>query len=118
MQKKILLLALLVLPQLNAWAETPEEKGHAIAVEADKRNTGWKDQKSDLQMILRNREGQETERNIRNQQLEMQNDGDKSMSVFDSPLDVKGTAFLSYTHVKDADDQWLFLPASRISAYF
>jgi outer membrane lipoprotein-sorting protein len=113
MKKLLLLPVLFLLPQLNAWAEAPEEKGLAIAVEADKRDTGWKDQKADLQMILRNRQGQITERNIRNVQLEVMGDGDKSMSIFDSPKDVQGTAFLSYTHVKVNDDQWLYLPAIK-----
>ena len=113
MKKLILLIASLALLPLNAWAETPEEKGLAIAVEADKRDTGWKDQKSDLKMILRNRQGQETERNIRNKQLEVTGDGDKAMSIFDSPRDVKGTAFLSYTHATKPDDQWLYLPALK-----
>ncbi len=114
MKKQVLLAALLILPLFNnASAETPEEKGRAIAVEADKRDSGWKDQKSDMKMILRNRQGQETERNIRNRQLEVQGDGDKSMSIFDSPADVKGTAFLSYTHATKPDDQWLFLPALK-----
>lgn len=114
MNIRILLAALLTLPLFNsAFAETPEEKGRAIAVEADKRDSGWKDQKSDMKMILRNRQGQETEREIRNKQLEVEGDGDKSMSIFDSPADVKGTAFLSYTHAIKPDDQWLFLPALK-----
>ena len=114
MNIRILLAALLTLPLYNsAFAETPEEKGRAIAVEADKRDSGWKDQKSDMKMILRNRQGQETEREIRNKQLEVEGDGDKSMSIFDSPADVKGTAFLSYTHATKPDDQWLFLPALK-----
>jgi len=113
MKKRILLLALLTLPQLNAWAETPEKKGLAIAIEADKRDTGWQDQQSELKMILRNRQGQETQRDIRNRQLEVIDDGDKALSIFDSPRDVKGTAFLSYTHSKAPDDQWLFLPALK-----
>jgi len=108
----ITLLLALLLPDI-ALSETAEEKGLAIAVEADKRDTGWKDQKSDLNMTLRNRQGQETERNIRNKQLEVMGDGDKSMSIFDSPRDVQGTAFLSYTHAKTPDDQWLFLPALK-----
>ncbi|WP_455197800.1 outer membrane lipoprotein-sorting protein [Kaarinaea lacus] len=114
MNIRILLAALLTLPLFNsAFAETPEEKGRAIAVEADKRDSGWRDQKSDMKMILRNRQGQETEREIRNKQLEVEGDGDKSMSIFDSPADVKGTAFLSYTHAIKPDDQWLFLPALK-----
>ena len=110
----ILLAVLLTLPLPDdARAESAEQKGLAIATEADKRDTGWKDQKSDLRMILRNRQGQETEREIRNKQLEVIGDGDKSMSIFDSPRDVQGTAFLSYTHAKKPDDQWLFLPALK-----
>jgi len=114
MKRAILPLLLLALPLPNlVFAETPEEKGLAIAVEADKRDTGWKDQRSDLEMTLRNKQGQETKRDIRNKQLEVIGDGDKSMSIFDSPKDVQGTAFLSYTHAKQPDDQWLFLPALK-----
>ena len=112
MKKRLLLVCLALLP-LNLYAQTAEEKGLAIAVEADKRNTGWKDQKADLTMILRNRHGQSTERAIRTKSMEVENDGDKSMSIFDSPRDVKGTAFLSFTHATTADDQWLYLPALK-----
>jgi len=90
---------------------SPESKGLAIAQEADRRDTGWVDQLSDLKMILRNKQGQESTRNIRTSTLEITDDGDKSLSVFDSPADVKGTAFLSHSHALKADDQWLFLPA-------
>ena len=33
-------------------AETPEEKGLAIAKEAQKRNEGWVDSKAEMKMIL------------------------------------------------------------------
>jgi outer membrane lipoprotein-sorting protein len=111
--KKRLLLACLALLPLSGLAQTPEEKGLAIAVEADKRNTGWEDQRADLTMILRNRHGQTTERAIRTRSMEVDNDGDKSMSIFDSPRDVQGTAFLSFTHATTPDDQWLYLPALK-----
>ena len=39
---------------------SPESKGLAIAQEADRRDTGWVDQLSDLKMILRNQQGQES----------------------------------------------------------
>ena len=112
MKKPLLLLCLALLP-LNLAAQTPEEKGLQIAVEADKRNTGWEDQSAGLTMILRNRHGQTTERDIRTKSMEVENDGDKSMSIFDSPRDVQGTAFLSFTHATTADDQWLYLPALK-----
>jgi hypothetical protein len=90
-----------------------EQKGLDIAVEADKRDTGFKDSVSDLTMILRNRNGEESIRKIRNQTLEVKGDGDKSLVIFDQPRDVKGTAFLSFTHKAGPDDQWLYLPALK-----
>jgi len=98
----------LVLP---VFAETAEERGHAIALEADKRDTGWVDRSSDIYMTLRNAQGDEKKRHIRNMVLEINGDGDKSLTIFEEPLDVKGAAFLSFTHATQADDQWIFLPA-------
>jgi outer membrane lipoprotein-sorting protein len=64
-------------------------------------------------MILRNKHGKESLRQIRMKVLEVENDGDKSLTVFDNPRDVKGTAFLNYTHKVGDDDQWLYLPALK-----
>jgi len=112
MKKHLLLLLCIVLP-VSAYAETAEEKGLAIAVEADKRDTGWSDQTSSMKMILRNRQGEESQRDIRNRSLEVESDGDKALIIFDTPRDVKGTAFLSFTHAIKPDDQWLYLPALK-----
>ncbi len=108
-----LLAASLLLVTPLAQAETDEEKGLAIAKESKVRGDGWGDMKSEMLMILRNSQGQESVREIRLQSLEMADDGDKSLSIFDKPLDVKGTAFLSFSHIKGADDQWLYLPALK-----
>ncbi len=107
------LFLLLALLSALASAETAEEKGLAIAIEADRRDSGWQDQTARLEMILRNRHGQESRREIRSRTLEVEGDGDKSMSIFDSPRDIKGTAFLSYTHALKPDEQWLYLPALK-----
>ncbi len=105
--------SLLLLTAFPAQAETPEEKGLAIATESDQRDSGWVDQTSELVMILRNKQGDEATREIRTRTLEVEGDGDKSMSIFDTPADVKGTAFLSFTHALKPDDQWLYLPALK-----
>jgi outer membrane lipoprotein-sorting protein len=97
----------------RAVADSPEEKGLAIAVEADRRDTGYKDSTANMLMILKNRHGQESRREIRIRSLEVHNDGDKSLTIFDSPKDVKGTAFLNFTHKVGDDDQWLYLPALK-----
>lgn len=104
---------LLLIPPFAAFAETPEEKGLVVAVETDKRDSGWVDSSNDLKMVLRNAQGQESKRDIRLRTLEVQGDGDKSLSIFDTPNDVKGTAFLNFTHATEADDQWLYLPALK-----
>jgi outer membrane lipoprotein-sorting protein len=94
-------------------AETPEEKGLAIAVEDDKRDNGFVDYQANMEMILKNRHGEESVRHIRSKNLEVQGDGDKSLVVFNKPRDVKGTALLNFTHKTGPDDQWLFLPALK-----
>jgi len=112
--KKILITMLALLIPLSAsYAESPEEKGLAIAVEADKRDEGWGSLTSDMVMILKNRHGDESKRIIRGKTLEVPNDGDKSLQTFDNPKDVKGTAFLTFTHKVGDDDQWLYLPALK-----
>ena len=92
---------------------SPEEAGLAIAKEIDRRDMGFGDSTAELKMILRNRNSDETERNIRNRILEVEGDGDKSLSIFDEPADVKGSVSLTYSHGLEPDDQWLFLPAAK-----
>ncbi len=98
-----------------AGAETPEEKGLAIIVEADKRDLGWGDSESTMRMVLRNKQGQESTRQLRQAALEVPEKGfgDRGLTIFDSPKDVEGTALLSHTKVLEPDDQWLFLPALK-----
>lgn len=115
MKTKLLLpmLSIFMLTTFNAFAETPEEKGLKIAQETKARNTGWGDSEASMTMILRNEAGKETIRKVRSKSLEVQDDGDKGLSIFDEPRDVKGTAFLSFTHIEGNDDQWLYLPALK-----
>ncbi len=91
----------------------PAEKGLAIAQAASKRDDGFGDTSSTLTMVLRNRHGQETTRQMRSKTLEQADDGDKGIVVFDDPADVKGTALLTFTHKEGPDDQWLYLPALK-----
>jgi hypothetical protein len=94
-------------------APTPEAKGLAIATMADFRDTGWGDSEAKMVMILRNRRGDESERKMRTRNLEVIGDGDKSMSIFDTPRDIKGTVMLTWSHSLKPDNQWLYLPALK-----
>lgn len=89
------------------------EQGLAISKEAKLRDIGWSDSSADIRMTLKNAEGQESVRQIKFKSLEQESDGDKSLTIFVEPRDVKGTAFLSFSHAIGPDDQWLFLPALK-----
>ncbi len=87
------------------------QKGLEIAKAADKADQGWGSSTVELEMTLKNKNGQVSKRSLSNKTLELSEDGDKSLITFNSPADVKGTATLTYTHKVGPDDQWLYLPA-------
>jgi len=96
-------------------AQTPEEKGFEIAARSDRTDVGFGDSEVKLTMVLTNAAGQETQRSLNIQTLEKENEdvGDKSLVLFDTPRDIKGTALLSHAKILDPDDQWLYLPALK-----
>ena len=89
------------------------EKGLAISKAARDADRGFGNYTADLNMTLRNRQGQESTRMLRIKVLEVKGDGNKIVFVFDNPRDVRGTAFLIHGHINKADDQWLYLPALK-----
>ncbi len=100
-------------PGISPTASDDEARGLTIMQERKARDTGWQNSEASLEMQLTNAQGQTSSRELRMKNLEVAGDGDKSLSIFDTPLDVKGTAFLSFSHVNSADDQWLYLPALK-----
>ncbi len=113
MNKPALVLAALLLIPLLSFAETAQEKGLRISKKSKSVDVGWKDQTAIYKMVLSDRYGRKTTRAMHNRQMEIRNDGDKSIIVFDTPRDIKGTAFLSHTHINKPDDQWLYLKSLR-----
>ena len=93
--------------------QAAQKKGMTISLETKARDTGWMDFTADMHMILRNEQGQESVREVKMKSLEVETDGDKSLTVFNKPKDIKGTAFLNYSHSVGADDQWLYLPSLK-----
>ena len=92
------------------FAGEAEDKGLAISKEAKVRDLGWTDTQAEMEMLLN---GETSIRQMKIKSMEQENDGDKSLTVFESPRDVKGTAFLSFSHSKENDEQWLYLPALK-----
>ena len=108
-----LTLACFCSPGVLAREEAPEDKGLRIAQEASTRNDGFEDFTADLTMVLRDKHGRESTRQMRFKVLEVPGDGDKSLFVFDQPRDVQGTALLTHAHINTQDEQWLYLPALK-----
>lgn len=111
---KIIILPLLAAMAAPIFAVTPEERGLEIAIAADKRGEGYVDSQASMEMVLINKQGKESKRSLRVKSLEGEAEaGDKSLTIFDTPRDQKGTALLTYTHKEKSDDQWLYLPALK-----
>ncbi len=109
--KKSIITTTAVLVGLIAFGQIAEERGLQIAKAAEKADLGFGSSTVELKMTLKNKNGQTSERFLETKTLELTEDGDKSLIVFNSPKDVKGTATLTFTHKVGSDDQWLYLPS-------
>lgn len=113
MKKRFFSFVLLCAVPFLSLGQSAEEKGLEVARKADEADKGFVSSEVTLKMILTNKHGQESERYLKNKTLELHEDGDKSLIVFNSPKDVEGTATLTFTHKESADDQWLYLPSIK-----
>ncbi len=104
--KKIALVTILLASSLIALTNLE------IAQKADKTTDGFKSSISKTEMTLVNASGQKSVRELLMKTLEGEN-GDKTISTFLSPADVKGTKVLGHEHIDRDDDQWLYLPALK-----
>ena len=90
-----------------------EARGQAIAEAAERVDAGFADSLVAVRMVLHDARGSRSEREMRIATLEGVDTGDRSLIVFDSPRDQRGTALLTWNHAESEDDQWLYLPALR-----
>jgi hypothetical protein len=104
--KKILITTLLTATTLMAITNIE------IAQKSDKITDGFESSISQTEMILINASGQKSVRELEMKTLEGE-DGDKTISTFLTPADVKGTKTLGHEHLDRDDDQWLYLPALK-----
>lgn len=95
------------------FAQSAAEKGLDIARKVDVANSGFVGEYSEMEMVLINAHGDKTTRKLVTESMEMENDGDRSISTFQWPADVKGTRMLTWSHKTGDDDQWLYLPALK-----
>ncbi len=111
MKKIVFILSLLI--TIGLQGQSAEQRGLQIAKAAEKADLGFNSSTVNLKMTLKNKNGQTSQRTLTTKTLELTEDGDKSLIVFNSPKDVKGTSTLTFTHKVGSDDQWLFLPSIK-----
>jgi len=87
--------------------------GDQVKKNVNERNEG-EHQIQDLKMTLTNNRGKTQVRSTKSYRKDY-NDQRKTILLYTSPSNVKGTAFMSYDYHNTSkdDDQWLYLPALR-----
>ena len=70
----------------------------------------WDDRKQKIRFNIMDRRGGTRTRELELSEKRYPNDERKSVVFFSSPPEVKGTAFLAFTHKGKPADQWLYLP--------
>ena len=79
-----------------------------------KQYTGWDTSQSTAIMVLKNARGASRRLDLDFKHMEVaKKDGNKFLIVFNHPLDIRGTALLSHTHINGPNDTWLYLPDLR-----
>jgi outer membrane lipoprotein-sorting protein len=84
--------------------------GLEVMQKVDKAGEGFIGSESTMTLTLINAYGEKIEREMESMALENNDDGNKSITEFIKPLDVKGTKLLTWTMKKDNNKQWLYLP--------
>lgn len=97
----------------SGFALTPLE----IAQKVKQTSGGYGSSKSVMEMILIDQAQNESKRSMESIALEdkdsSDDNGDRSLMEFKTPLDVKGTKFLSHEKIDKNNNQWLYLPALK-----
>ena len=104
----------LCLVPLSSSAVTPDETDAAKIMSAvDGRDDGDK-QIARMVMIVRDDAGRERKRVVQSRRMDFPGQT-KSITLFESPADVRNTGLLSfdYDDGKKSDDQWLYMPALK-----
>lgn len=103
--KKLLLASVLISTQVFALT------GRELMEKIQKKNENYIGAESKMVMTLIDAHGNKVERIMTSMVLEgTGKKGDKSITAFEKPLDVKGTKLLTWTMKDGANKQWLYLP--------
>lgn len=102
--KKLLLASVLI--ATNVFALTGKE----VMEKVKAKNENYKGSEAKMVMTLIDAHGNKVERILTAIVMEDKKEGDKSITAFEKPLDVKGTKLLTISSKDGANKQWLYLP--------
>ena len=91
----------------------PDAHGLQIAEHVDRFDQGWVDEVLQGTMTLFDADGDSVRRTINRMVYERPEAGDKIITRFLSPAEIKGVAALTHESPGSADDNWLYLPANK-----
>lgn len=101
--------AALCLAAAPAWAAS----GRELLDEArrlDDTSRRWTDRTQAMRLVIVDAAANERRRELTVFTKRAGDGGEKAISFFSAPAEVKGTAFLQWSHPARDDEQWLFLP--------
>lgn len=113
MKKILALLTLVLSPSLVQAVQAAELSAEEIIRKNIATTKGFGDSYEVINMTIKKKNGNQVERLMQSKSLEVEDDGNKVIMIFQDPADVKGSAVLTHSHIKDSDDQWIYLPALK-----
>jgi len=93
--------------------ESPQDKGKRIAFKAEGNFDHYGNYTADIVMQLNKKDGKLISRKMSLKVKENPGEGDRVLMQFHHPADVKGMAFLIWTHKTQFDDLWIYIPDLR-----
>jgi outer membrane lipoprotein-sorting protein len=109
---KFLLVTMIIAAVAGFSTVKAQMNGHQI-MEAAYNNPAGEDVQGELKMILKNKQGDQRVRELK-QYIRQEGKDEKKIMFFLSPADVKGTSFMSWSYADGRDDdQWIYLPALK-----
>lgn len=93
--------------------EQPSHYGRQLMDYADRFDAGWVDEVLQGKMTLVDAAGRSVTRSFVRMGLEQLEAGDKILTRFTAPNDIRGVAALTFENSGASDDNWLYLPATK-----
>ncbi len=103
-----------LLPSIEIYAQSAEEKGKQIALNSINKSNNFRDISSIIEMTTIETSGKKSVREMNVKALNIDNKSTiMSLLVFSKPKREKGVALLSHAFKTKQDKQWLYLPNIR-----